>query len=134
MNAIVLVCVAVLGLLLFGLGMAVSAARFSEHTGCGCEPDPANVLTKLVRAHGNTAEYAPFLAALFLYVGAHAPTGIELALIVGATVCRCLLVIGLLVWPSMSAPNPARFIGALGTYLCGAALCIALLIRLVSSS
>lgn len=130
MNAIVLVCVAILGLLLFGLGLAVSVARFCERTGSGCKADPANLLTKLVRTHGNTAEYAPFLAALFLYMGAHTPTGIELALIVGATACRCLVVVGLLVWPSMSAPNPARFIGALGTYLCGAALCIALLVPL----
>lgn len=132
MNALVLICVAILGLLLFGLGLAVSAARFSERTGSGCKPDPANLLSKLVRAHGNTAEYAPFLAVLFLYAGSHAPTRIELALIVGATTSRCLLVVGLLAWPSMSMPNPARFAGALGTYLCGMALCVALLIPFVS--
>ncbi len=49
-----------------------------------------------------------------------------LALIVAATVCRCLLVVLLLAWPTMADPNPVRFTGALGTYPCGAAPCIAL--------
>ncbi|MBN3790835.1 MAPEG family protein [Burkholderia sp. Ac-20353] len=126
MNHIALVCTAILGLLLFGLGLAVSIARFRATTGSGCAEDPTNPLHKLVRAHGNTAEYAPFLALLFLYFGAHEPSRAILSLIVAATACRCLLVAGLLVWPTMARPNPARFVGALGTYLCGAALCIAL--------
>jgi len=49
-----------------------------------------------------------------------------LALIVAATVCRCLLVVLLLAWPTMADPNPVRFTGALGTYPCEAAPCIAL--------
>jgi len=126
MNMIALSCVAVLGLLLFVLGLAVSIARFRDTTSSGCASDPANPLHKLVRAHGNTAEYTPFLALLFLYFGAHSPSTAILFLIVAATVCRCLLVVGLIAWPTMEKPNPARFVGALGTYLCGAALCIAL--------
>lgn len=126
MNAIALACAAILGLLLFGLGMAVSGARFRAATGSGCLEDSTNTLHKLVRAHGNTAEYAPFLAVLFLYHGAHSPSATTLALIIAATVSRCLLVIGLVAWPSMSKPNPARFIGATGTYACGLALCVAL--------
>lgn len=78
------------------------------------------------RAHGKTAEYAPFLAVLFLHVGAHDPSRVILALIVAATVCRCLLVVLLLAWPTMADPNPVRFTGALGTYPCEAAPCIAL--------
>lgn len=128
MTSIALACTAVLGLLLFGLGLAVSIGRFRATTGSGCAEDPTNPLHKLVRAHGNTAEYAPFLAMLFLYNGAHEPSGAVLSLIVAATACRCLLVVGLLAWPTMSKPNPARFIGALGTYLCGAALSIALFV------
>ncbi|AOK17665.1 hypothetical protein WT26_17725 [Burkholderia cepacia] len=128
MNVIAVACTAVLGLLLFGLGLAVSVMRFRVTTGSGCAEDPTNALHKIVRAHGNTAEYVPFLAVLFLYFGAHQPSGAILSLIVAATVCRCLLVIGLLAWPTMSKPNPARFVGALGTYLCGAALCIRLFV------
>jgi uncharacterized protein len=127
MNRVVLICAAVLGLLLFGLGLSVSAIRFREGTVSGCEPDPTNLLYKFVRAHANTAEYVPFLAVLFLYLGAQAPSPITVSLIVIATLCRCLLVIGLIAWPTMAKPNPARFIGALGTYLTGLALCVKLL-------
>lgn len=127
MNTIALVCVAIPGLLVFGLGLAVSAARF-RGTLCYGVANPEDFQYRLVRAHGNTAEYAPFLALLFLYFGARQPSATILALIAAATVCRCLLVVGLLAWPAMDRPNPARFVGALGTYLCGAALCAALLL------
>lgn len=127
MDDVVLASVAVLGLLLFGLGLSVSAMRFREGTGSGYEPDPANRLHKLVRAHANTAEYAPFLALLFLYLGARSPSTATVSLIITATVCRCLLVIGLIAWPTMAKPNLFRFLGALGTYLTGLALCAILL-------
>ncbi|WP_241026180.1 FAD-dependent monooxygenase, partial [Burkholderia sp. Tr-20390] len=42
-------------------GLVVSVTRFRCTTGSGCAADPANGLHKIVRAHGNTAEYAPFL-------------------------------------------------------------------------
>jgi uncharacterized membrane protein YecN with MAPEG domain len=126
MSTIPLACVAFLGLLLFGLGLAVSVTRFRGTMSYG-EADPANFLHRLVRAHGNTAEFAPFLALLFLYFDAHRPSPTIVGIIVAATICRCLLVIGLLAWPTMARPNPARFVGALGTYLCGTALCVALL-------
>ena len=127
MNGVALICTAVLGLLLFGLGLSVSVMRFREGVGSGGEPDPASPLHKVIRAHANTAEYAPFLALLFLYLGARSPSGATVSLIVAATLCRCLLVVGLIAWPTMAKPNPARFIGALGTYLAGLALCVTLL-------
>jgi uncharacterized membrane protein YecN with MAPEG domain len=127
MNQVALACVAVLGLLLFGLGLSISVVRFRQGTVSGCDPDPANPLHKLIRAHANTAEYAPFLALLFLYLGARSPSTATVSLIVAATVCRCLLVIGLIAWPTMAQPNPFRFVGALGTYLAGLALCAMLL-------
>lgn len=71
MNSISLICSAVLGLLLFALGFAVSAARFRFGRLSGYEAAPEHMLTKLVRAHGNTAEYAPLLMVLFLYLGSH---------------------------------------------------------------
>ncbi|CAM2170881.1 MAPEG family protein [Paraburkholderia sacchari] len=128
MNNVALTCVLVLGLLLFGLGLSISVTRFREGTISGCEPNPANRLNKLVRAHANTAEYAPFLALLFLYHGARSPSTATVSLIVAATVCRCLLVVGLIAWPTMAKPNAFRFIGALGTYVTGLALC-AMVIR-----
>jgi uncharacterized protein len=127
MHVAALICTAVLGVLIFGLGFAISAARFSKRRLSGHAQDPGNFLHRLVRAHGNATEYAPFLAVLFLYLGAHSPAGTTVALIVGATVSRVLHAIGLVAWPSMDRPNPLRFVGAIGTYLCGSALCVILL-------
>jgi hypothetical protein len=45
-----------------------------------------------------------------------------------ATASRYLIVAGLIFPPSMAQAHPLRFIGALGTYLTGFGLCIALLL------
>lgn len=130
MHPAILFCTAALGALLFLLGLAVSVLRFRSGVGAGSAPERNALLNKVIRAHANTAEFAPFLAVLFLYFGWRGPSVLELGLIVVATVCRFLLVIGLVAWPSLGRPNPARFVGALGTYLCGLALCIALVVGL----
>jgi len=127
MNDIALACTAALGLLLFTLGLAVSVQRSRIGALSGYIPEPDRLLTKLIRAHGNTAEYAPFLAVLFLYLGAQHPPAWQLWCMAAATACRVLLVVGLVAWPSMSKPNLARAIGGTGTYVFGAALCVALL-------
>ena len=51
-----------------------------------------------------------------------------LGLLVAATACRMLLVIGLIAFARMDRPNPVRFIGALGTHVTGLALCGALFV------
>ena len=127
MNAVAISCVAALGLLLFGLGLTISILRFRSGSLGSTPSDPSNLLYKLVRAHGNTAEYAAFAAVLMLYVGARKPEPWVLAVSIAFTVCRYLVVAGIVLVPSMARPNPLRFIGALGTYLCGAALCVALI-------
>ena len=126
MHPVALYCSAALGALLFLLGLAVSIFRFRTGTGAGPSEERNSMLNKLIRAHANTAEFAPFLGVLFLYFGWRGPSELIVGLIIAATVCRFLLVIGLLAWPSLSRPNPARFVGALGTYLLGAALCVAM--------
>ncbi len=68
-----LVCIALLGLLVFGLGFAVSLARGRTNTVAGTSGDPSDSLHKLVRAHGNTAEYAAMLAILIFLVGSRSP-------------------------------------------------------------
>jgi uncharacterized membrane protein YecN with MAPEG domain len=127
MHPVALICTAILGLLLFGLGLAVSVQRFREKRGMGSSDDPKSRLAKLVRAHANTAEFAPFLAVLFLFLGSRDPSPLVLGLIILATVCRILLVLGLVATHSLARPNPARFVGALGTYVTGAALSVLLL-------
>ncbi len=59
-----LICVALLGILLFGLGFAASRTRGRTGTASGNSGDPTDTLHKLVRAHGNTSEYAGMLAVL----------------------------------------------------------------------
>jgi uncharacterized membrane protein YecN with MAPEG domain len=119
-------CTALLGLLLFGLGLYVSALRQGHGQVIGHGPSPVDPLHRAVRAHGNTAEYAPFFAVLFLWFAAHpAPTWIMAAIVI-ATIARFLLVAGLLWGSSLDKPNPARFLGAVLTYLCGIALVVGL--------
>ena len=127
MNSIALGCTAVLGLTLFLLGFAISIERSRVGTLSGSTPEPDQRLTKLVRAHGNAAEYVPFFAVLFLFLGSRNPPDWQLWCMAGATACRLLHVVALLAWPTMARPNPARAIGALGTYGFGVALCVALL-------
>jgi uncharacterized protein len=125
---VAIVCTALLGLLLFGLGLNVSLQRRQNRRSIGHELSPADPLHRAVRAHANTAEYAPFFAVLFLwYATRPAPTWI-LATIVLATVARFALAGALLFGPSLNRPNPARLFGALFTYVCGLALAAGLLL------
>src|SRR6202007_2610230 len=119
---IAIVCTALLGLLLFGLGLNVSLQRRQNRRSIGHEASPVDPLHRAVRAHANTAEYAPFFAVLFLwYATRPAPVWI-IATIVFATVARSALAGALLLGPSLNRPNPARMFGALFTYICGLAL------------
>ena len=125
-----LVCISLLGLLVFGLGFAVSATRGRTETLTGSSSDPTDSLHKLTRAHGNTTEYAPMLAVLMYAVGSMAPATWVLWCMGLATASRYLIVAGLIFPASMAQAHPLRFIGALGTYLTGFALCVALLLSL----
>jgi len=122
-----IVCSALLGLLLFGLGFYVSILRQVRRQIIGHDPSPTDPVHRAVRAHANTAEYAPILAVLFLWHGGHTPSTWITATIVVATAARFLLVAGLLGGSALDTPNPARFFGALLTYLCGLALAGAML-------
>lgn len=128
MNSIAVGCAAALGLLLFGLGLAVSMTRLRGGQTAGCATDPSDSLHKLVRAHGNTAEYAPMLAVLILFLGDRQPAAWVQGTMIAATACRYLLAAGIVFPKTMAKPNPMRFMGASGTYAAGIALCVAMLI------
>ncbi|GAA4430514.1 MAPEG family protein [Acidovorax lacteus] len=119
-------CACALGLLLFGLGTAVSLARIRSQRLIGVSDDPDAWLNRLVRAHGNTAEYAPMLALLCLALGMLAPSTPALVAMVLATLARVLFAVGMLTATTLSRPNPIRFAGALGTYVAGVALVVLL--------
>ena len=126
-HPVALSCIGMLGLLLFGLGLMVSGMRGKSNILMG---GPSNVdafLNRLIRAHGNTAEYAPFLAVLYWIHGARNPSDWVLGLIIAATVSRIVFVLGMLTAKTLLRPSPLRFIGASGTYFTGISLSILLL-------
>jgi uncharacterized protein len=123
-----LVCTALLGVLVFGLGLGVSALRGSTSTTIGHQLDPGDRLHKMVRAHGNATEYAPMLAILMLAIAARGPTRWMVWTFVAATLSRYLHAAGMVLSPSLDRPQPLRFVGALGTYVTGLALVVALLL------
>lgn len=124
------VCTGLLGLLVFGLGFAVSGTRGRTGTNFGFTPDPADPLYRLVRAHGNATEYSAMLAVLMLFVGARGPATWMLVVMGVTTAARYLHVVGMLTGPGLDRLNPFRFAGALFTYLGGITMSVALLIRI----
>ncbi len=126
---VAIVCTALLALLVFGLGVAVSLTRGSANVAVGYSSDPTDRLHKLCRAHGNAAEYVPMLAVLILLVGARQPSAWMIWTFVAATVFRYLHAAGMVFPASLAEGNPLRFVGALGTYLAGIALVAAALLR-----
>jgi len=127
---VAIVCTALLGLLVFGLGLLVSMTRGNTNQAIGHGSDPTDRLHKLVRAHANAAEYAPMMAVLILLVGARQPSGWMVATFVAATACRYLHAAGMITCETLAKANPLRFAGALGTYVTGLALVAATLLRL----
>ncbi len=121
-------CTALLGLLVFALGFAVSATRGATGVNYGSSGDPADRLHKLVRAHANAAEYAPLLALLILLIAMQGASAWMLWTAGAAVAFRYLHAAGMVLCPTLAAPYPPRFIGALGTYLTGLALVVAVLV------
>ncbi len=94
-------------------------------TNFGFNPDPTDPMYKMVRAHGNAAEYAPMLAVLMLFIGSRDPSGWMLWVMGLATLSRYLHAVGMIFSSTLDRPHPLRALGALGTYLGGLALCVA---------
>ena len=122
------VCSALMGFMLFALGLYVSTKRGRTQQIGTTPQNPADPLFKAIRAHGNTAEFVPMLAILMLYIGSQSPAGWVLGLMVIVTVCRFLIVFGIILSPTLDQPHPLRLIGALGTYFGGALLSIVALL------
>ena len=124
-----LVCIALLALLIFALGLAVSLTRGSTKRSIGYSEDPADRLHKLCRAHANAAEYAPILGLLMLVLAMRVEQAVwVLWTMIFATVFRYTHAVGMIFMPTLARPNPLRFTGALGTYVCGIVLAGALLV------
>ncbi len=119
-----IVCVCVLSALVITLGLIVSVLRGrQERRGLPQYPsDPADLLFKAIRAHGNAAEYVPVLAVLMLVASRSGPPTWVLAAAVTATAARLVHATALLTSPTLARPTLLRHIGATGTYLAGLTL------------
>lgn len=96
-------------------------------TNIGSSVAPADFLHKILRAHGNASEYVAMLAVLILVVGTREPSTWASWSMIGATGSRYLHAAGMILSPTLDKPQPLRSAGALGTYVFGIALCVALL-------
>jgi len=119
------VCIALLGLLIFGLGVNVSRLRGTTKIGIGYPADPTHPLHKACRAHANACEYAPTMAILMLVVAMREPGAWAAVLFIAATGARVLHAVGMLASPTLAAGHPLRLVGAAGTYLTGVGLVLA---------
>ncbi len=127
--SIPLICISLLAVLAIGLGFAVSLGRSKTETLFGSSIDPEDSLYKLVRAHGNTVEYVPIIALLIYILSQFPLSSWVLWCMILVTFFRYLLVAGIVFPKSLARPNPMRFVGALGTYLTGFGLCVALFLQ-----
>jgi uncharacterized protein len=131
MTTVPVVCIALMGILLFLLGANVTRHRAQRGgTGDQMPTDPADRLFIAQRAHGNASEYIPTLAFL-LVVCSTLTSGWWLdTLAIAALAVRLLHAVGLFTSRTMATHGPVRDIGALGTYLTGVLLGVTALVAL----
>ena len=122
------ICVSILAMMIFLLGFLISLLR--SRTGIiyygDSMDDPTSLPTKAVRGIANTAEFAPILSVMFLYLGTTHPDGWVYWTMIAATASRVLMVIGFLTAGTLRKIHPLKAVGAIGTYFSGLALCAAM--------
>lgn len=135
MNTIIIVCAVAQAILVAALGARVTSVRVK--TGImfhGERMDPNSALAKAVRAHGNAAEYAGMLMALFVLTGlAYAAGPFDTwvgAVIVVISAARYLGAMGFLICTTLEKIHPLKALSAICTYLGTFALGINLLLKL----
>jgi hypothetical protein len=124
MHTTILICSAALAILTLLLAFWTSVQRGSSNTiAYGAPLEPTSSMAKAQRAHGNSAEYAGLLIALFLVTG-FAYSGRDLGglvtwTIIAVTVSRFIHALGFLICSTLEKPHILKAIGALITYLGG---------------
>ncbi|WP_328523719.1 MAPEG family protein [Kribbella sp. NBC_00359] len=122
MSTVTIVCIALMGILLFVLGANVSRQRAIRGAGNQAPTDPTDRLLIAIRAHGNAAEYIPTMIVLLLVCSALSDSWLVDVLAVASLVVRTTHAVGMLSAKTLAAHGPLRDVGALGTYLTGIAL------------
>lgn len=121
-STITVVCIALLGILLFLLGANVTRNRALRGAGNQAPTDPSDRLLIAVRAHGNAAEYVPTMIVLLLVCSVLSDSRLIDVLAIAAVVVRTAHAAGMLSSASLASHGPLRDVGAMGTYLVGVAL------------
>ena len=131
MSTIQIVCVALMGVMLFLLGANVTRHRVIRGaTGNQAPTDPADRMFIAQRAHGNASEYVPTLAVLIV-VCATLTDGWWLdVLAIAAAAARGLHALGMLTSKTLAGHGPLRDAGAMGTYFTGVLLGVTALVSL----
>jgi uncharacterized membrane protein YecN with MAPEG domain len=114
MTTVPVVCIALMGVMLFLLGANV----------------PADRMFIAQRAHGNASEYIPTLAVLIVVCATLTSSWWLNALAIAALGFRSLHAVAMLTSKTMAAHVPLRDVGALGTYATGVALGVTALVAL----
>ena len=132
MSDTVIVCIALMGALIFVLGANVTRIRAIR--GKSGEPqmstDPADRLLIAQRAHGNASEYVPTLIGLLLVCSTLTDGWWLNTLAVVATAARLVHAYGMLTAETLAAHGPVRDSGAMFTYLSGLALAVTAVVQL----
>lgn len=130
-NTIPVVCIALMGVLLFLLGANVTRHRaIRGSTGNQMPTDPADRMFIAQRAHGNASEYIPTLAVLIVVCAALTGGWWLDVLAIAALAARSLHAFGMLTSTTLASHGPVRDIGAMGTYLTGVLLGVTALVAL----
>ena len=132
MSDTVIICIALMGALIFVLGANVTRHRaIRGKTGEPQMPaDPADRLLIAHRAHGNAAEYVPTLIGLLIVCSTLTEgTWLNILAIVAAA-ARFTHAYGMLTAKTLAAHGPVRDSGAMFTYLSGLALAVTAIVAL----
>lgn len=131
MSTTVVICISLLGILVFVLGANVTRHRAQRgDTGTQAPTDPADRLFIAQRAHGNAAEYVPTLIGLLIVCSTLTDGWWLNTLAVAALAARVVHAAGILTSATMAEHGPLRDAGALLTYLTGIALGVTALVAL----
>lgn len=132
MSNTVIICIALMGILVFALGANVTRHRAMRGRSGGPQQstDPTDRLLIATRAHGNAAEYVPTLIGLLIVCSTLTDGWWLNTLAVVALTARAVHAFGMLTAKSLAEHGPVRDSGAIFTYLSGLALGVTVLVSL----
>ena len=132
MSDTVIICIALMGALVFVLGANVTrhSAMRGKSGGPQMSTDPTDKLFIAQRAHGNATEYVPTLIGLLIVCSTLTGGWWLNTVAIVATVARYTHAYGMLTSTTLADHGPVRDSGAMFTYLSGVALAITALASL----